>query len=86
MHIVLMNDGRVYSGVPAEENNQVVKLRVANQKDPVTIARSQIEDREIAAVSMMPEGMLKSMSDKQVVDLIAYLQSLKQVKLATNSQ
>lgn len=86
MHIILTGDGRVYSGVPAAENDQVLKLRVANQTEPVTIAKSQIESREIAAVSMMPEGMLKTMKDQEVLDLIAYLQSLKQVKLAATAE
>lgn len=81
MHIVLTEDGRVYSGIPAEENDRVVKLRVANREQPVAIAKSQIESREIAPVSMMPEGMLKTLQDAEVVDLIAYLQSLKQVPL-----
>jgi len=79
MHIVLTDDGRIYSGVPAEENDQTLKLRVANRPEPVTIAKSQIESREVAPVSMMPEGMLKTLKDQEVVDLIAYLQSLKQV-------
>ncbi|MEZ6127706.1 MAG: DUF6807 family protein [Planctomycetaceae bacterium] len=81
MHIVLTDDGRVYSGIPAEENERVLKLRVANREEPVAIAKSQIESREIAPVSMMPEGMLKTLQDADVVDLIAYLQSLQQVPL-----
>lgn len=81
MHIVLTEDGRVYSGIPAEENERQLKLRVANREEPVTIAKSQIESREIAPVSMMPEGMLKVFSDKEVLDLMAYLQSLQQVPL-----
>jgi putative heme-binding domain-containing protein len=79
MHIVLMDDGRIYSGIPAEENEQQLKLRIADQEVPVTIAKSQIESREIAAVSMMPEGTIQNLSDGEVIDLIAYLQSQKQV-------
>lgn len=41
MHTVLTEDGRVYSGIPAEENERQLKLRVANREAAVTIAKSQ---------------------------------------------
>ena len=81
MHIVLTDDGRIYSGIPAEENERQLKLRVADREQPVTIAKSQIESREIAPVSMMPEGTIQTLKDREVIDLIAYLQSLQQVAL-----
>jgi putative heme-binding domain-containing protein len=79
MHIVLTDDGRVYSGIPAGENERQLRLRVANQTEPVVIAKSQIESREIASVSMMPQGILKPLTDSEVLDLFAYLQSRAQV-------
>ncbi len=81
MHMVLADDGRIYSGIPAEENDRYLKLRVADREQPVTISKSQIESREIAPVSMMPEGTLANLSDAEVIDLFAYLQSLQQVAL-----
>jgi len=45
------------------------------------IAKSQIESREIASVSMMPEGLPKTLSDQEVIDLVVYLQSQNQVPL-----
>lgn len=81
MHMVLTDDGRTFSGILAEDNERLIKLRTADQLQPVTIPKSQIEDRQIAAVSMMPEGTLANLSDQEVLNLIAYLQSLKQVPL-----
>ena len=75
MQIVLTDDGRIYSGIPAEENERTLKLRVADQEQPVAIAKSEIESRQIASVSMMPNGLLSQLSDQEVLDLIAYLQS-----------
>ncbi|MEO2033238.1 MAG: PVC-type heme-binding CxxCH protein, partial [Planctomycetaceae bacterium] len=80
MHIVVTNDGRVWSGVPAAENDRQLKLRVANREQPVTIDQSQIESRDIAPVSMMPEGLLVTMTDQEVLDLMKYLQSQRQVE------
>ena len=81
MHIILTDDGRVYSGIPAEENDQQLKLRVADRNEPVTIAKSQIESREIAPVSMMPQGILEALSDTEAVNLLKYLQTTAQVSL-----
>ena len=81
MHLILTDDGRVYSGIPAGENERQLRLRVANRDEPIIIPKSQIESREIAPVSMMPEGMLKTLTDQEVLDLIAYLQTRQQVPL-----
>ena len=81
MHIVLTEDGRVFSGIPAGEDKRTLKLKIANQDVPVSIAKSQIESREIAPVSMMPDGILKTFKDDEVIDLVSYLQSLKQIEL-----
>jgi hypothetical protein len=35
--------------------------------------KSMIESREIASISMMPVGLLKDLSDAEVLDLFAYL-------------
>ena len=60
-----------------------MKLYIANETKPVVIAKSQIEAREIASVSMMPEGLLSTLSDKEVLDLIAYLRTREQVPLSS---
>jgi putative heme-binding domain-containing protein len=75
MQMILTDEGRVYSGIPAEENERQLKLRVANQTEPIAIAKATIESREVAKVSMMPTGILDQMTDDEVRDLFAYLQS-----------
>lgn len=79
MEIVLTDEGRVYSGIMAAENERQLHLRVAGQTEPIVIAKSSIESRDVAPVSMMPEGLLRNLKDSEVVDLIAYLKSLQQV-------
>ena len=75
MQVVLLDDGRVYSGIPAEENEHQLRLRVENQPEPITISVAEIESREIASTSLMPEGLLANLSDTDVIDLIRYLRS-----------
>ena len=81
MEMVLTDDGRVYSGISAGENERQLLLRVADQDEPVVIAKSTIESREMASISMMPSGLLKTLTDEEVIDLIAYLKTRKQVAL-----
>lgn len=79
MHLIVTDDGRVWSGIPASENDRQLKLRIANRDEPVTINKAQIESRDIAPVSMMPEGQLATMTDQEVLDLMKYLQSQRHV-------
>ena len=81
MSMVLTDDGRMFSGILAEENERIIRLRVANETEPVTIAKSDIEARKVASVSMMPDGILDNLNDAEVLDLMSYLQSLRQVEL-----
>lgn len=80
MQIILTDEGRVYSGIPTEEDERQLKLLIANEPDPVVIAKASIESREIAPVSMMPAGLLANLNEEEVLDLIKYLQSSAQVE------
>ena len=86
MQMVLMEDGRMFSGIPANEDKWQLSLRIANQDEPVSIPKSQIEDRETAKTSMMPEGLLDNLAEQDVLDLIAYLKHLEQVALPEPSE
>lgn len=86
MHVILTDDGRVYSGILVEETQRHVRLRVADREEPVTIARADIDSREISAVSMMPEGVLATFTDAEVIDLIGYLQATQSDPVAGSPQ
>ena len=73
-HIVSLTDGRVLSGILVEQDKNVVVLRGSDDKD-VVLARADIEAIHPAPSSIMPEGLLKDLSDQQVRDLFAYLRS-----------
>jgi hypothetical protein len=42
--------------------------------------KSDIQSQETAAVSMMPEGLLQTLTDKQVIDLVGYLRTHEQIQ------
>jgi putative heme-binding domain-containing protein len=72
--IIRTTDGRALTGLVANQDRTTVSLR--DQEGRLTrIARSKIEDMRASPVSLMPEGQLKTLSDRQVRDLFAYLMS-----------
>jgi putative heme-binding domain-containing protein len=77
--IVTTRDGRTLSGIVAAEDAQQLTLRLVGQD--TTIAKSEIQSREKSPISMMPEGLLKTLTKEEVRDLIAYLRTSAQVPL-----
>jgi putative membrane-bound dehydrogenase-like protein len=77
--IVTTRDGRTLSGTVVAEDNQQLTLRLVGQDSIVT--KSEILSREKSPVSMMPEGLLKTLKDDEVRDLIGYLRTPAQVPL-----
>jgi putative heme-binding domain-containing protein len=80
--IVTTRDGRTLSGNAAAEDAQQLTLRLIGQD--TVIAKSEILSREKSPVSMMPEGLLKSLATDEVRDLLAYLRTTTQVPLPSH--
>jgi putative membrane-bound dehydrogenase-like protein len=80
MVVVTTRDGRTYVGNVVKENERQVTLRVVGQ-DAVAINKSDIQTREVTPVSMMPSGLLETLSDKEITELVAYLKTAAQVPL-----
>ena len=74
--VVTTRDGRTYSGNISAENDRQLTLRVVGQ-DAVIINKANIQSREVMPVSMMPNGLFETLTDKEVVDLVAYLRTMK---------
>jgi putative heme-binding domain-containing protein len=71
-------DGKVVTGLVKEEGKA---LRVIQAMDylgkPLLIDKASIESRSTSKISLMPEGQEATLSRREFVDLIAYLQTLK---------
>ena len=72
-------NGQVLGGTVAQEDDQRVVLNMVGQT--ATVLKSDIRKREISPLSMMPEGLLPTLKDAQVLDLVKYLQTTEQVDL-----
>ena len=66
-------DGRTFAGTLANEDDNQVTIRMIGQD--VVIAKSEILSRETLPISMMPEGLLATLDDKQIRDLVGYLRT-----------
>ncbi len=73
------NDGRTAAGIVRRETPAAVTL--VNQTESVTFARDTIKKLERLEFSLMPPGLMQSMTETEAVDLIAYLRSQTQVPL-----
>ena len=78
MVFITTTDGRAYTGTVASETDRQVTLRMIGD-DPVVIEKSEIQARESPDVSLMPEGLLNTLSDEDAIALIAYLRTGEQV-------
>jgi putative membrane-bound dehydrogenase-like protein len=65
-------DGRFLSGMVLEESATSVKLAIADGQS-VSVLRSEIDEMESSGVSFMPEGFEKSISKKQMADLLQFV-------------
>jgi putative heme-binding domain-containing protein len=70
--LVQTEDGRVLTGLPVEENDQRVVLKVQGGKLE-TIPRDQIELYKVSEVSMMPEQLEKQLTPQELADLFSFL-------------
>ncbi len=75
--VVALNDGRVITGLPIEETSGKLVLKTATG-ERVVVPTGSIEDRRTSDVSLMPDGLAQTLTDGELVDLIAYLATLRQ--------
>jgi putative membrane-bound dehydrogenase-like protein len=74
-HNVEMRDGRSLSGLVAEQGAAALTLLDA-QNQRTVLRRADVKELNASSTSLMPEGLLESLTPQQVRDLFAYLQSL----------
>ena len=70
-------EGKVFVGRIIEESADAVVLRPNPlESSTITIKKSEIESRQFSKISPMPAGLLNTFSKEEILDLLAYLESL----------
>src|SRR4029077_371688 len=65
-------EGRVVTGLVAEESDQRVVLKVQGGKQEV-VPRSEIEEMTTSELSLMPEDLEKMLKPQEIADLFAFI-------------
>lgn len=71
-YTVQQADGTVLTGILAAETATSITLRQQGGKE-VVIPRSEIEELKSSGLSLMPEGLERSIDKQQMADLIAFI-------------
>ena len=74
-YMVTAKDGQVYDGVIANETPAAITLRGGTEDGDQTILRRNVAEVRASAISLMPEGLEKSVNKKDMADLISYLRA-----------
>lgn len=73
MAVIKLADGRVLTGTLAEQTDRLVIVQTPAER--LQVDRDKVLSIEQLPLSLMPEGLLQSLSDDEVRDLFAYLMS-----------
>lgn len=79
MTVLTLGSGRIVSGIIREETAKT--LTVLTQNETLVVPVADVEERQPSNQSLMPEDVLKPLSEEEVRALVAYLQSPVQVPI-----
>ena len=77
-------DGQTITGLLVQETETTLTLRDANGKD-YPIAAKDVEKKTKSLVSLMPEGLVATLTEDELVDMVAYLATLQTASLTPDS-
>lgn len=83
--VAILADGRMASGFLTDQDRQVLSLRGADGQTQ-TIPRDEIEELQVSPRSIMPDDLLRGMSDERIRDLFAYLRSTQPLVRANSKE
>ncbi len=81
--VLLLANGRVVTGILKEETDATVAVQLPTEL--LTVAKSEIDERKLGDKSMMPDDLLRPLSQHEVRSLQAYLASAGQVPQLANN-
>ena len=76
-HVVFTKDDDIVTGLLVSEDRRSLKL-VENALDPddvVTVLKKDIAERRLSDISPMPTGLVDTLREQEILDLLAYIRS-----------
>jgi putative heme-binding domain-containing protein len=76
--VFTMADGGIVAGRIAQETGDkvVVMTNPFDAATTTTVSKSKIKSRELSKISMMPPGLLSTCTEAEILDLLAFLESM----------
>ncbi len=73
-----LNDGKLVAGRIAQESPDkvVVMTNPFDAATTATVNKSEVKSRELSKVSAMPPGLLNTCTEDEILDLVAFLESM----------
>ena len=74
-NIFVLNSGKSLTGMVVEEKPDHFKVLIdpLGKAPPVTVKKSDIDERVKSPLSIMPKGLLNKLTQEEILDLIAYV-------------
>ena len=69
--VIALDNGRVITGVVIGETEKTITVQT--DKEQLTLATEDIEQRKNSGKSLMPDGMIDALTPEQVRDLFAFM-------------
>ena len=76
-HTLLLVNGETVSGIVVSERDGVIEI-VSNPNKPDEarkIPATEIDERKVSPISMMPKGLLNTLNQDEILDLFAFVES-----------
>jgi hypothetical protein len=67
----------VLTGLPVEDTGDRLVIKTADGRR-IILRPGDVEDRKTSEISLMPDGLAQTMSEHELVDLLAYLATLRE--------
>jgi len=72
--VINTESGRTLTGIVIERSARILVLR-SSEGQRIVLPKEDIESIRVTGISLMPEDLLKGLSDQEICDLFAYLRS-----------
>ncbi len=72
-YIIETKQGEVLSGVIISQTEKSINVQAGADVPPREVALADIEDKTESKISLMPEGLLVTLSKEEILDLLAYI-------------
>lgn len=72
-YIIETKQGGVLAGLILSENTKALKIQASADAEPREVLLSDIEEKIESKLSLMPEGLLVTLSKEEILDLLAYV-------------